>query len=130
MKKVIVGNTVKFTFDDGLPEYVMDCDKIAPEIAAYCVPFAMSHRLGDNAAINRKGKDGKVITVTEAMRRKAVAELGDHYMSGAASWDVRGGARAPAQNPTILAIAAKRGCSYAEAEAWIAEKMLAELEAE
>jgi hypothetical protein len=36
-------------------------------------------------------------------------------------------AKAPKQSATMLAIAAKRGCTYAEAEAWIADKMLAEL---
>jgi hypothetical protein len=127
MKKVIVGNLVNFTFDEGVAPYTMDCTKLTDEIKAQCPAFAMSHRLGDNAAITRKQKDGTVITVTEQMRRDAVAELGDFYMNGATAWDMRGGSRAPVQNPTILAIAAKRGCSYADAETWLANQFLGEI---
>jgi len=87
----------------------------------------MSHRLGDNAAIARKDKNGTIINVTEAMRREAVAELGDYYQNGATEWNLKGTRKAP-ENPVFLDIAAKRNCSYAEAEAWYSANMIAEMQ--
>jgi hypothetical protein len=124
MKKRIVGNTVQFTFDDGVEAYTFDCAKLSEANRTYAVPFAMCHRLGDAAALPKAQKDGTVIKITEEMRRAAVVELGDWYAQGGSDWEMRGGARAPAQNPVILAIAAKRGCTYAEAEKFLAEQFL------
>jgi hypothetical protein len=125
MKKQIVGQVVTFTFEDGVAPVSFDCNLLSRENAEYAVPFAMGHRLGDNAAI-QKSKENNFI-VTEAMRRAAIVELIEHYQSGTADWSPKAKAKAAPQNATILAIAAKRGCTYAEAEAYIAEKMLAEL---
>lgn len=125
MKKVIneQAGTITFTFD-GLESVVFDSNKPSEAVRSYAMLHGFQARIGDNAAISRKDAGG---TVTEAMRREAVIELVDHYHSGAEKWTTGTGQRAAPQNATILAIAAKRGCTYAEAEAWIAEKMLAEM---
>jgi len=122
MKKSIDGALVKFTFDDDVPELVFDCNKMSEANMDYAIPFGMCHRLGDMAAIPRK--DGLV--VTEQMRRDAIAQGVTHYESGTVDWNMKGLRVAP-QNPTILAIAAKLGMSYVEAEAEIQRRMLAEL---
>ncbi len=115
MKKAIVGNLVRFTFDpeNGTTQstLTLDCTKLSGAVRAYCVPSAMSHRLGDMAAIARKSADGSIITVTEKMRHDTVEAGIAHYESGTADWDMRV-ARAPAQNPTWVLIAEKRGVSY------------------
>jgi hypothetical protein len=128
MKKSIAGNLVKFTFEDNVPPLTFDCTKMSGTNRAYAIPFAMCHRLGDAAALSRKQADGTIINITEAMRREAVAELATHYESGTEAWEMKG-SRDASQNPTILAIAAKRGCTYEQAEAFLAEQFLAELEA-
>ena len=79
------------------------------------------------AAVSRKQKDGSVITVTEAMRRTEIEAGIKHYESGTVEWNLSGGTRAAPQNPTILAIAAKLGMTYTEAEAEIQRRMLAEM---
>lgn len=106
MKKKIDGHLVRFTFSDDTPELVFDTTKVSAENRAYAVPFAFSHRLGDSAATCK----------TEAERRAAIAQLAAHYESGSADWNVRGSGIAP-QNPVILAIAAKLGITYEEAQA-------------
>ena len=123
MKKRINGNLVEFTFDDKLEAVVVDCDKLSPELKAYCLPFAVSHRVGDNAAIPRK--DGLV--VTEAMRRDAVIEMATHLQSGTTEWDMKGRTRPAPQNLAIMTLAAKLGKTYQEAEAYIANLAVAEL---
>lgn len=113
-----------FTFD-GLEPVVFD-----PAAATVSKEDAMMHgfeqKIRDNAAIPRKQKDGSIITVTEAMRRDAVQEMVTHLCTST-TWNMAARTKAAPQNPTILAIAAKRGCTYAEAEAFIAEQMLGEL---
>ena len=126
MKKLIAGNLVKFTFEDGIASYTFDCTKMSGANRAHAIPFAMCHRLGDSAAFLRGLPGGEGGTITEAMRREAVAETGAHYESGSENWELRT-ARAPAQSPTIAAIAAKMGITYAEAEAKVAEQMLGEM---
>jgi len=128
MKKTINGNIVTFTFDDNVPAYVIDCDKLAPEIKAHAIPFAMCHRLGDAAAIQKSADNG--YKVTEAMRRVEVAALGDYYQGGATDWNVRvaSGPRKPAINPIWAKLAEARGVEYSviageKAEADIAELM-------
>ena len=122
MKKSIEGAIVKFTFDDNVPELQFDVNSMSAENMDYAIPFGMCHRLGDMAAIPRK--DGLI--VTEQMRHDAIKAGMDHYASGTKEWNMKGVRTAP-QNPTILAIAAKLGCSYVEAEAEIQRRMLAEL---
>ena len=125
MKKAIVGNLVRFTFDDGVAPLTFDCTKMSGANRAYAIPFAMSHRLGDAAALSRSDKDGNVRNITEAMRRDAVAEVAAHYESSSDQWEMRT-ARAPAQNPVWLAIAAKRGVGY---DVIVAEHAQADLDA-
>ena len=125
MKKSISGAIVKFEFD-GLEPLEFDVNTMSKANMDYAVTFGMCHRLGDMAAIPRK--DGLV--VTEAMRRAEVEAGIKHYSSGTADWNMKGGPRAAPQNPTILAIAAKLGCTYTEAEAEIQRRMLAEMVAD
>lgn len=125
MKLKIDGTKIVFTFD-GLDPLVFDATKAHADNRAYAEMHGWNARLRDNAALSRKQRDGTVLVITEAMRRDAVAELVAHYEGGAATWETRA-TKAPAQNPGIVAIAAKRGCTYAEAEAWFNEKLLAEV---
>ena len=114
---------ITFTFDNDVPALTFDATKAHPSMAAFAEMHGWEQRLRDNAAIGRKQKDGTVITVTEAMRRDAVAELATHYESGAESWNMRA-AKAPAQNPIWAQIAAKKGMTY---EAYAAERVAADL---
>ena len=116
-------NTVRFTFEDGVPDYTFDVAKVADALKPHALLMAFNHRLGDAAAIAKTKDNG--FRVTEAMRREAVVKLGDYYMSGAVEWNMRSiGAKAPAINPTWAAIAAKKGISY---EAYMAERVAADL---
>ena len=129
MKKLIntVTNTVTFTFD-GLDAIVLKMADVNPSNQAYAGLHGMAARVGDAAAIPKT--EANAYTVTEAMRREAVAEYVEHYTganSATAEWNIKASERKAPQNATILAIAAKLGGTYAEAEAYIAEKMLAEL---
>ena len=127
MKKTIdaVARTVTFTFD-GLAPVIFGLGTVSQQNQDYATLHGFAARIGDNAAIQKSADNG--FKVTEAMRREAVLELTEHYASGSTDWSpVARKPKAAPQNATILAIAAKRGCTYAEAEAWIAEKMLAEL---
>ena len=134
MKRSINGNILTFTFDkaaDGteLAPVTFDATKAAAANRAYAEMHGWQARIGDNAAISRKQKDGSVIVVTEAMRRDAVEEMVAHYESGADGWDMRGGARVVPPNPAFVKIAEMRGCTYAEAQAWYNEKLIAEMQA-
>ena len=111
MKKSIVGNLVKFTFEDNVPPLTFDCTKMSGANRAYAIPFGMCHRLGDAAALSRTDKDGNVRTITEAMRRDAVAEVAAHYESGAEAWELKT-VRAAARNAVWEQMAVKRGVEY------------------
>lgn len=113
-----VARTITFAFD-GLEAVTFDATKAAANMQSYAEMHGWEQRLRDNAAINRKQKDGSVITVTEAMRRDAVLELVTHYESGATEWNVKGGTRASVQNAAILALANALQITYTEAEAKI-----------
>lgn len=112
MDKKIVGNAVVFKFD-GEADYVFDATRAERGMRDYAELHGWQARLGDNAAISRKQKDGTIITVTEKMRRDAVATLGDYYMGGATAWN---SGRASAESAPIRALADSRGITYAEAE--------------
>ena len=135
MKKTIENGKVVFTFEPAMPggiapeAVVFDPQRAHTANRAYAELHGWAARIGDSAAIPRKQADGSVLNVTEAMRRAAVVEIVEHYYSGSERWELRdaGAKRAPAQNATIAAIAAKRGTTYAEAEAYVAAKLLAEL---
>jgi hypothetical protein len=126
MKKSIVGNLVKFTFDENVPALTFDCTKMSEANRAYAIPFGMCHRLGDMAALSRKQSDGTIVTITEAMRRASIEEGCKHYESGTLNWDMHT-VRVPVQNPVIQQIADKLGITYEAAQAKIAEQFLNEL---
>lgn len=126
MKKAIEMQTVVFTFD-GLERIVFNASKASQENRVYAEMHGWQARIGDNAAISRKQADGSVIIVTEEMRRNAIKELVDHYESGSVEWNT--GRKSTPLNPAILALAEKLGKSYAEAQAYIVAKAVAELEA-
>ena len=119
MKKALVANTttIAFTFKDDVPSVIFDYAKASEANRDYAEVHGWLARIGDTAASSK----------TEAERAAAIKTLVDHYESGAVGWNLTGGTRAAPQNPTILAIAAKLGCTYVEAEAEIQRRMLAEL---
>lgn len=129
MKKSIntITNSITFTFDDGLDPLTLKMADVNPSNRAYAALHGIAHRCGDAAAISRT--EANAYTVTEAMRREAVAEMVAHYGGGSAEWNLKPSARKPAQNATILAIAERMGCTYEEAEAEVARRMLEELSA-
>lgn len=123
MKKRIVNNTVVFSFD-GLPDVVFDSTAAHPEDHAHAAMHGWMQKHGDCAAIQKTEANG--YRVTEQMRRDAVLESVARFSTGERVWNVRT-AKQPAQNPTILAIAEKRECTYAEAEAFLAAQFLDEM---
>lgn len=122
----IPNQQIIFTFD-GLEPVTLQLAKVSDDVLEHAQYHGFEARIGDAAALSRKQPDGTVIQITEAMRRAAVEELVNHYHSGTKDWELRT-RKAAAQNPTILAIAAKMGVTYAEAEAEIQRRMLAEIE--
>ena len=125
MKKILGNNAVTFTFDGDLPSVTLDVMEVSIENRNHAMLHGFAARIGDNAAIAKSAENGW--RVTEDMRRNEVIALVNHYKSGTADWNVRTAAKVPKQSATMLAIAAKRNCTYAEAEEWFAAKMLAEL---
>ena len=75
MKKVInaQAQTVTFTFEGELAPIVLAMSQVSPANAAYAMLHGFAARVGDNAAIKKSAENN--YTVTEAMRREAVAEL-------------------------------------------------------
>lgn len=126
MKKAIDVNAgvIRFTFE-GLEPIVFTVNKASEQNNDYAVFNGYCHNIGDCAALSRTLPDGTVRTITEQMRREAIKARVDYLESGATEWD-RKGARVAPQNPTILAIATKRGCTYAEAEVFLANQFLAD----
>ena len=132
MKKqiLVASQQIQFTFD-GLDAVTLNLSKCSDEVLEYAQYHGLYARVGDNAAIARKGPNGEIITVTEAMRREAVLELVNHYETGTKDWSIRGtGApKAPAYNAAAAAYAQKTGKSYAEGLAWFNAKVQAEIDA-
>ena len=126
MKKTINTNaqTVTFSFD-GCEAVTLKMSEVTFQNRDYAMLHGFAARIGDNAAIQKSADNGFI--VTESMRREAVMEMVEHYTSGSTDWNIKVAARKSPQNPTILAIAAKLGISYVEAEAEIQRRMLAEL---
>ena len=126
MKKVILPDNsgVRFEFD-GLASYTLLTRDMAEVNQDRMACAGISQRIGDNAAITKGPENG--YKVTESMRRAAVVELGDFYKSGSEDWSPKSKAPRETFNPHIQAIAEKRNCSYAMAQAWFTEKLLAEL---
>lgn len=130
MKKVIdaKAQAITFTFDGGLEAVTLRMDQISTDNATYAMLHGFAARIGDSAAIQKSAEND--YKVTEDMRREAVLELVNHYASGSADWSPKARAKKETFNPHIQAIADKRGCTYAEAQTWFNEKLMAELEAE
>lgn len=137
MKKIInpANGTITWKFDEaekGKPEtapapVVFELAKVSQGNRAYAQLHGFAARIGDNAAISKSAENG--YKVTEEMRREAILELVDHYHSGSEEWNVKAsGAKREVLNPHIQALAEKLGKSYAEAQAWFAEKLAKELE--
>ena len=126
MKSSINGSIITYTFE-GLDPLVFDTDKVSAAVAHTAKVDRLHNRVKDMAAIERQQRDGSVITVTEAMRREAVKTGIDHYESGTDQWNLKASARPAPQNAVILAIAAKMGVTYEEAQAEVARRMLADI---
>ena len=119
---------IVFSFDGATAPVSFDVNKAHFDLCIHAMMKAFENRIKDTAAIPRKQNDGTIITVTEDMRRAKVVEMIDHIESGTDQWNLKSsGTRTPPKNPTILAIAAKLGVSYEQAEAKLAEQFLSEL---
>lgn len=125
MKKVPQGTKIIFTFGDGLAPVTFDAEKTSAAMQERAMMHGWSARIGDNAAIQKSAENG--FTVTEAMRREAVLEMVTHYEKGGDQWELRTAKAAPI-NPAIAKIAELRQCTYAEAQAWFNEKLIAEMQ--
>lgn len=133
MKKTIdaQARTITFTFDQtsapGTAPIVFHVDRAHADNVAYATLHGFAARIGDAAALVRDTKTGR--SPSEAERFAEVLRMVEHYESGAERWTLRepGASRAKTLNPTILAIAQRKGITYEEAEARIAEQFLAEL---
>ena len=123
----MTADAITFTFD-GLESVTLDPKVCAATINEQARLMGLQARMRDAAALSRKQPDGTVITITEEMRRAECLTMRDH-LATATEWAMKGTRTAP-QNPTILAIAAKLGMTYTEAEAEIQRRMLAEMVAD
>jgi len=125
MKRKIEGTKIEFTFEDNLAPVVFDATLVSNANREYAVMHGFNQRIGDNAAIARKDvKTGKVITVTETMRRDAVLELVNHYHSGSTEWAL---GVSPRINPIVAKLAERLGITYEEAAKRDTDSMLDEL---
>lgn len=124
MKKAIEGTKITFTFE-GEAAVVFDATLATQAMRERAMVHGFAARIGDNAAIQKNADNG--FTVTEAMRREAVLELVTHYEGGAETWETKARKSAPI-NPAITKIAELRKCTYAEAQAWFNEKLIAEMQ--
>tara|TARA_R110000868_G_scaffold9896_4_gene48651 strand:- start:347 stop:721 length:375 start_codon:yes stop_codon:yes gene_type:complete len=124
MKKIIAGKTITFTFDGGVTPLVFNATRAATANREYAEMHGWQARLGDVAAIPRKQPDGTIITVTEQMRRDAIAPLVEHYEGGASNWEIK---RTSPQLPALLELARKLGKTYAEVEEMLVADALAKM---
>ena len=121
-------NSVTFSFDQtsapGALPIIFDITKVSAKNREYAALHGFSARIGDNAALSRDPKTGK--SPTELERREAILELVTFYENLAnEDWSQKGAAKKPAQNdPNTLKVMAKRGCTYEEAQAIIADLMV------
>ncbi|MBV5322739.1 MAG: hypothetical protein JZU60_02755 [Ilumatobacteraceae bacterium] len=130
MKKTINAAAQSITFSfDGLESVTISMAKVSVENAAYAMLHGFAARIGDNAAIAKSAENN--FTVTEAMRRAEVQKMVAFYEDASnKDWNMRvaAGVKAAPLSPVIMAIAAKRNCTYEEAQVWVNAKMMAELE--
>lgn len=124
MKKAISEGKIVFTFD-GEDAVTFDPSKASAANRNYAMLHGFLHRLGDAAAIPRALPDGRVITVTEAMRRDEVLKLVEYYEGGAEDWNVKkaeGGKRETGAI-VIRAIMEATGKDSEAVRAWIAKRL-------
>jgi hypothetical protein len=102
-----------------------DPSKVVQDLRNYAECLGWQNRIKDNAALA-----ATTVAVTDDMRLNAVQELVTYYESGAVNWSraAKGTPRAPAQSPAILAIAARKGLTYLEAEKLVNDHFMADLE--
>jgi hypothetical protein len=122
---IMTANAITFTFE-GLESVTLDPKLCSATINEQARLMGLQARMRDASALSRKQPDGSIITITEAMRRAECLAMRDH-LATATEWSARSVKQAP-QNPTIAAIAAKLGVTYAEAEAEVARRMMGEME--
>lgn len=120
MKTMVDGTKIRFDFGTDLDELVFDSATVHSGLHAQAEMYGWNARLTRAAALPGKDSAGNPRTVTEKMKRDAVETMIRHYVGGSPDWDMRPAKVAP-QSPVILAIAAKRGITYAEAEILIAD---------
>lgn len=125
MKVTTTGTTITFAFD-GHEAVTFDANKTHAAMRDRAMMHGWEQRIRDRAAIQRTKENN--FTVTEEMRRNAVLEMVTHYESGTDQWNLRAAAT-PKLNPVFVDIAARRGCSYEEAEKWYAEKLVNDIQA-
>lgn len=137
MKKAInvAAQTITFSFEgfhtrSGEPghEIINDNPELAPitlamaDVSPANATYAMLHgfgaRIGDNAALSRKQKDGSVIKITETMRREEILKMVSHYASGSAEWEL---GRTAQIDPRAVKLAEAKGITIAEASAILAK---------
>jgi hypothetical protein len=105
---------------------VFDATKASEDNRKRAEMLGWLNKHGDCAAISRKGEDGSVIEITEAMRREAVLASCERFVVEGATWEQRA-ARAPTQDKFILAMMAKFDITYEQAQAKIAEVFLGDV---
>ena len=80
MKKSVSGNVITFSFDGEAPVTFDVSAVTSPACIAYAPIHAYLAKIGDAAAIPREDKAGNIRTITEAMRREAVATMVEALM--------------------------------------------------
>ena len=124
MKKTInqMNGLIEFVFEGDLPKITVIAADLNSTVREHAMLHGLSQKIGDAAAISKDETNN--YTVTEAMRRDACLAMIEQLRGG--DWNAKGRA-APKQDKSILAIAAKRGCTYDEALVWFNERMMSEL---
>lgn len=125
--KQMTRDAIIWSFDDNLPDITFVPATASAENEEYAMLMGFQASMRDKAAMERKSAPGGV--VTEAMRHAAVLARATFLAAGGTEWEQRGGSRPAPQNPVIAGIAAKRGCTYAEAEAFLAAQFLGDMTA-
>ena len=126
MKKSIdiTSGQITFSFEDTLhSKIVFDPARVCAANRRMAMLMGFGHRIGDMAA-NLKTEDARVKAIQAGVDHYHGADCAEWISEDA--WNMRAGAKTP-QNAVIAAVAAKRGVTYAEAEAMVAAQFLADL---
>ena len=113
--------TLQFTFDqEGVAPYTFNAARVAAPLRKYAELHGFSDKLRDKAALARNA-GGKVVTITDAMRRAAIVAQAE-YLYNARTWNQRAAA-IPKDSEFILlvtaAIAKVKGLELEPTAAWI-----------